>query len=367
MKNLLCLTGVLLFVVTTTYAQDCNNENAQRYSARAKMAIKDAKTDADFLNAVAEFKKALQYAPDCPDIYYNIAFCSDKSASSGLLTDIGNYSEAIKYYKKYLELKPKAPNKQEVQTRIYELEYLYDKLNELIPEMVFVEGGTFMMGCTKEQGNDCSANEKPAHRVTVGDFYIGKYEVTQAQWRAVMGTTVGQQRDKVDASWSIRGEGDNYPMYYLSWNEVQEFINRLNAATGKLYRLPTEAEWEYAARDGKVSLGYKYSGSNNIDAIAWYEGNSGSTTHAVGTKLPNELGIYDMSGNVWEWCSDWYASDYYSNSPQNNPQGPSTGSFRVLRGGSWYSGAQYCRSAYRSVNGPDDRRSNYGFRLALSL
>jgi len=366
MKNLLCLTGILLFAIAT-YGQDCNlNEDAQRYFARAKMAIKEAKTDADFLSAVVEFKKVLEYAPDCSDVYYNIAFCYDKSASSGLLTDIGNCSEAIKYFKKYLELKPNAQNRQPVQTRIYELEYKYDKLNEQIPEMVFVEGGTFSMGCTNEQGSDCEKDEKPAHRVTIGDFYIGKYEITQKQWQSIMGTTVRQQRDKADASYPIKGEGDNYPMYYVSWNEVQEFISRLNTATGKQYRLPTEAEWEYAARGGSKSWGYKYSGSNTLDDVAWYDGNSGATTHAVGTKMPNELGIYDMSGNVWEWCSDWYSENYYSNNTQTNPKGPLSGSGRVGRGGGWDSGARGVRVSNRCAYTPDFRSNDLGFLLASS-
>ena len=166
------------------------------------------------------------------------------------------------------------------------------------------------------------------HRFTVSDFYIGKYEVTQAQWRAVMGTTVRQQRDKAGTDWPLAGEGDNYPMYYVSWDEAQEFIRRLNAQTGKQYRLPTEAEWEFAARGGNNSRGYKYSGGNSEGNIAWYSENSNNATHPVGTKSSNELGIYDMSGNVLEWCNDWYG-DYNSNA-QTNPQCPSSGFYRIL-------------------------------------
>ena len=144
----------------------------------------------------------------------------------------------------------------------------------LIGEMALVRGGTFTMGCTPEQGNDCNDDERPARRLTLSDFYIGKYEVTQAQWREIMWTDVRQQRDKTDISWPITGEGDNYPMYHVSWTEVQEFIVRLNEKTGKNYRLPTEAEWEYAARGGGQSKGYKYSGSSDIEEIAWYYENS---------------------------------------------------------------------------------------------
>ncbi|MBQ3247459.1 MAG: SUMF1/EgtB/PvdO family nonheme iron enzyme, partial [Alistipes sp.] len=172
-------------------------------------------------------------------------------------------------------------------------------------EMVFVKGGTFTMGATAEQGSDADSDEKPAHSVTVSNFYIGKYEVTQAQWEAVMGKNPS------------RFKGDNLPVERVSWNDIQKFIEKLNAKTGKRYRLPTEAEWEYAARGGNQSKGYKYSGSNDIGSVAWYTDNSSSPTHPVGQKQPNELGLYDMSGNVYEWCSDWHGS--YSSGSQTNP------------------------------------------------
>jgi formylglycine-generating enzyme required for sulfatase activity len=238
------------------------------------------------------------------------------------------------------------------------------------PEMVEVEGGTFTMGCTAEQGSDCYDNAKPAHSVTVRSFQIGKYEVTQAQWKAIMETTVRQQRDKDCHNCSLAGEGDNYPMYYVSWDEAQEFIKRLNVATGKSYRLPTEAEWEYAARGGNRSQGYKYSGSNNIDEVAWSGDNSGEQTHPagsqnhpVGTKKANELGIHDMSGNVWEWCQDWYED--YSASSQQNPVGANNGSNRVLRGGSWNNNAVYCRVAPRVSYSPGYNSFSLGFRVVL--
>jgi len=221
------------------------------------------------------------------------------------------------------------------------------------PEMIRVEGGTFQMGCTSEQGSDCWDNEMPVHNVTVSSFYIGKYPVTQAQWQAVMGENPSYFR------------GENLPVEQVSWNDAQEFFNRLNAATGKKYRLPTEAEWEYAARGGNKSQGYKYSGSNSIGNVAWYWDNSGNTSHAVGTKQTNELGIYDMSGNVWEWCQDRY--DSYSSSAQTNPTGPSSGSSRVIRGGSWGSVAPYCRVSDRNSDIPAYRGYSSGFRVALSL
>ena len=218
-------------------------------------------------------------------------------------------------------------------------------------DMVYVKGGTFTMGATAEQGSDAYSDEKPTHSVTVSDFYIGKYEVTQAQWRAVMG--------KNPSYFS----GDNNPVEYVSWKDIQKFLKKLNAKTGKKFRLPTEAEWEYAARGGNQSKGYKYSGSNNISDVAWYTDNSSSKTHPVGQKTPNELGIYDMTGNVWEWCQDWKGS--YSSSSQTNPTGPSSGSRRVLRGGSWSNNARNCRVSIRLSDSPDYRSSYFGFRLVM--
>ena len=214
-----------------------------------------------------------------------------------------------------------------------------------------VAGGTFSMGCTSEQGGDCYGAEKPAHSVTLSDYYIGETEVTQALWRAVMGSNPSYNK------------GDNLPVENVSWDDCQTFISKLNQLTGRNFRLPTEAEWEYAARGGSKSRGYKYAGSNNISDVAWYDGNSGSKTHPVKGKRPNELGLYDMSGNVWEWCSDWYGD--YSGYSQTNPQGPSTGSHRLLRGGSWYYGARFCRVANRNYYAPDYRYFNIGFRLVF--
>ena len=200
-------------------------------------------------------------------------------------------------------------------------------------EMVRVEGGTFRMGATSEQEDEADSDEKPVHSVTLSSYYIGKTEVTQALWKAVMGSNPSNFK------------GSNLPVECVSWNECQEFIQKLNSLTGRNFRLPTEAEWEFACRGGNNSRGYKYSGSNNLDSVAWYLGNSGGKTHPVATKTPNELGIYDMSGNVFEWCSDWY--DDYTSYSQTNPKGPQSGSRRVFRGGSGYGYASYCRSSLR--------------------
>ena len=220
------------------------------------------------------------------------------------------------------------------------------------PEMVLVRGGTFTMGCTSELGYDCYNDEKPAHQVTVSDFQIGIYEVTQAQWQAVMGSNPSNFK------------GDNLPVENVSWNDVQEFIRTLNDRTNKQYRLPTEAEWEFAASGGNNSKGYTYSGSDNLSVVAWYRDNSEDKTHPVGTKSPNELGIYDMSGNVREWCSDWY--DSYNSNAQTDPKGPSSRSHRVVRGGSWDHFARQVRVSYRNSIAPDYRTDHLGFRLACS-
>ena len=218
-------------------------------------------------------------------------------------------------------------------------------------EMVLVEGGTFTMGATPEQGSDAYGDEKPAHKVTLDSFYIGKFPVMQRLWMAVMGSNPS------------RFKGDDLPVERVSWVGVQTFLRKLNAATGKTYRLPTEAEWEYAARGGNKSQGYKYAGSNDPDLVAWHYGNSDGTTHEVGTRFPNELGIYDMSGNVYEWCQDWYG--LYSSSPQTNPKGPNSGSNHVYRGGCWIFNARDCRVSYRVNNTPFYRDYHLGFRLAL--
>jgi formylglycine-generating enzyme required for sulfatase activity len=222
------------------------------------------------------------------------------------------------------------------------------------PEMILVLGGSFTMGCSTAKGGACENDESPRHRVHLSDFYMSKYEVTQAQWKAVM-----------ESNPSYFSDCDSCPVERVSWNDAQAFILKLNQKTAKNYRLPTEAEWEYAARGGKKSKGYKYAGSDTIDSVAWFADNSGGKTHPVGQKQANELGIYDMSGNVWEWCSDWYGN--YSAEVQTNPGGPNSGSNRALRGGGWNGLASRCRVADRSNDGPDNRnRNSGGFRLVLA-
>lgn len=239
--------------------------------------------------------------------------------------------------------------------------YVEDAGCGLNMKMVYVEGGSFRMGATPEQGSDADSDESPVHTVRLDSYYMAECEVTQAQWEKIMGTTIYQQRDKANTQWPMRGVGDKNPMYYVNWEEAQAFCRELSAMTGNTYLLPTEAQWEYAARGGNKSRNYKYSGSYAIDAVAWYDSNSGSATHWVKQKRANELGLYDMSGNVWEWCSDWYGS--YSSSEQSNPTGAGSGQRRVLRGGGWGSDAGYCRVSDRSNDTPSGRDFNIGFRV----
>ena len=224
-------------------------------------------------------------------------------------------------------------------------------VNGITFNMIKVDGGTFTMGATSEQKNP-DDDEKSTHQVTLSSYYIGESEMTQALWTAVMGNNPS------------RFKGDNLPVEKVSWEDCQTFIGKLNGLTGKRFRLPTEAEWEYAARGGKRSNHTQYSGGSMIDDVAWYKGNSGSKTHSVKTKKPNELGLYDMSGNVLELCQDWYGS--YGSNAQTNPTGPSSGSYRVYRGGSWLRTVWYCRSSSRDSIPSGYRNIDCGLRLALS-
>jgi formylglycine-generating enzyme required for sulfatase activity len=236
-----------------------------------------------------------------------------------------------------------------------------------------VEGGTFMMGASDEYIDLQTDDEKPLHKVNLDSYYIGETQVTQELWQTVMGNN--------PSCW----QEDRFPVEQVSWDDCQEFIKKLNNLTGKTFALPTEAQWEYAARGGNKSKGYLHSGGNDIDEVGWYEYNSGSDDidddgyyafnsnaliHEVAIKKANELGLYDMSGNVEEWCNDWYDNEYYAYSPLENPKGPSSGFERVLRGGSWAHYEQACRVFDRRCEHPsirykDSNYRHYGLRLAL--
>ncbi len=221
-------------------------------------------------------------------------------------------------------------------------------------KMITVQGGTFTMGATDEQPSWAPSDERPAHQVILSNYYMGETEVTQELWQAVMGTNPSYFTGDLSR-----------PVENVTWDDCQTFITQLNALTGQQFRLPTEAEWEYAARGGKQAHGFIYSGNSNVDMVAWYLNNSSSQTHPVATKQVNELGLYDMSGNVWEWCQDWYDANYYYNSPATNPTGPETGSERVMRGGSYGLYDSNCRVSGRAYYTPSRVREDLGLRLAM--
>ncbi|MFI3296420.1 MAG: SUMF1/EgtB/PvdO family nonheme iron enzyme [bacterium] len=256
--------------------------------------------------------------------------------------------------------------------------------------MIFVDAGTFNMGATFEQKGYAASDEDSVKNISLSSYYIEQHEITQELWYAVMGTTILQQRDSVTLTyqndtiitdWPLHGEGNLYPMYYISYKECVKFCTELNALLsdqlpeGYYFRLPTEAEWEYAARGGSKNLSSLYSGDDDISNVAWYNENSGSATREVGLKNANELGIYDMSGNVWEWCLDWYNADFYSSSKQDpiNKVVTEGDTCRVIRGGGWGFGNTYCRVSNRAAGSSgaiktSDKRSGFlGFRLALVL
>lgn len=235
-------------------------------------------------------------------------------------------------------------------------------VNHIPIKMVFVKGGEMSLGCTVEQSDNCKENERPAHKVSLSDFYIGETEVTQAQWMAVMG------RDN-NPSYS---KGNTLPVERVSWAECQRFVNRLNRylaaelPQGYRFALPSEAQWEYAARGGMKSAGYVYSGGNDLKSYAWYYDNSNERVHDVRVKYANELGIFDMSGNVWEWCQDWFNENYYSeNQDWNDPLNDQEATYYVQRGGSWNYGAPYNRCSSRERGSLHSRYEDCGFRVAL--
>lgn len=225
-------------------------------------------------------------------------------------------------------------------------------INKIAAQMVFVQGGSFSMGCTKEQEGPCYEDELPRRTVFVNNFLIGKYEVSVQEWLSVMGSLPEQD--------NTCGE---CPVENISWMEAMEFVSSLNKLSGKQYRLPTEAEWEFAARGGKQSRGYRYSGGNLLQLAGWHNQNSNAKKQPVGQLSPNELGLYDMSGNVWEWCADW-ASDNYKGMGTDNPKGADTGEYRIIRGGSWYNDERNCTVFYRGRYPQEGSGNNCGLRLA---
>ena len=239
--------------------------------------------------------------------------------------------------------------------------YVEDANCNLNMKMIYVKGGQFLMGVSSEQYGSAQNDEFPAHTVELDSYYIGECEITQSQWEKIMGTSIYQQQRFANGEFSgFSGVGDDYPMYFINWYEAQEFCCRLSQITGKRYMLPTEAQWEYAARSGKRNEETIFCGGDYLGVVGW---NNELYAHPVKQKQPNKLGLYDMSGNVWEWCSDWYSASYYNVSPRRNPYGAPTGIRRMLRGGSWVSSASDCRISNRARSIPTDRDNNNGFRV----
>ena len=323
------LTLCLVVCSTSLFGQLC-----QKYRQQSENLYNQGK----YTEALQKFQGAAQVgnAKECTDLPSWIAKCNAKiNASSATKT------------------KPESPKKKPETSKPTEESWnpsSYPTPSVAEPEMVEVAGGTYSMGSNDKEAYDF---EKPVHSVTLTGFAIGKFEVTQAQWRWVMGSNWSELNFK---------DCDNCPVENVNWNDIQAFLKKLNEKTGKSYRLPTEEEWEFAARGGNKSNGYKYSGSNSIGQVAWYFDNSNSKTHPVGRKKPNELGLYDMTGNVWEWCSDWYKGYVGSVGVTDR-----TGSNRVRRGGSWNFYSVLCRATYRGDGAPTDRHFNLGFRVCYSL
>lgn len=255
-----------------------------------------------------------------------------------------------------------------------------------VPSTIFVQGGSFMMG-----GTSSYTNEVPVHQVTISDFSIGKYEVTVEEFKEfidetnyvteaeIKGTsglynaTTLKWDEIPNINWRHNAQGVlrtsseyKHPVVHVTWDDATAYCVWLSNRTGKKYRLPTEAEWEFAANGGALTKGFKYAGSNTLSEVAWYSANSSAQTHEVGLKKANELGIYDMSGNAWEWCSDWYESNYYASSPTNNPLGATTGSHRSVRGGSWCYGTSQTRIPFRNYLVPKNTDGDTGFRIVLA-
>jgi formylglycine-generating enzyme required for sulfatase activity/serine/threonine protein kinase len=376
---LVILIAVALFL-WKPWAKEIEPSDLQTYNGYKEQAVNAYKKDSievalNYYKAAETFMKGLEIK-QANELLVKEGVKDSIAAISARLEDIAKAKETeawelakkqntTKSYKGYLAAYENGTYKSEADSAIVNIEaYLKSEaakkrlaqeqsLKRLLNSFVYVKGGTFTMGCTSEQ-TDCEYWEKPAHPVTLSSFNIGKFEVTQSQWQAVMGSNPSGFKGCKEC-----------PVENVSWNDTQKFIKKLQKLTGKGFRLPTEAEWEFAARGGTRTRGYQYAGGNNLSSVAWFAGNSNKKTHPVGQKEPNELGLYDMSGNVMEWCNDNYGIRYYNDSPSTNPKGPSTfGSYRVVRGGAWSTGAFLHRVAYRYYKSPHDRAYSYrGLRL----
>lgn len=342
---------LLVSFATSAFSQDISEE-AHKHMNWGLAALEMAKTNADLEDALKEFAKAAELAPGWADAYYNLGLVQDK---------LGKEDDVLKNWKKYLELSPNAVESEvlEIKHRINNLEYKAKKKREQLEQMnslrVLIPAGEFLMGSPKGK---VDKDEYPQHKVFLDAYYIDKYEVTVAEYRKFCQETGRNMPPAPSWGWQ-----DNHPIVYVSWNDAVAYANYY----GK--RLPTEAEWEKAARAGSTTNYCFGDAEANLKDYAWYSVNSNNQTHPVGTKKPNAFGLYDMQGNVWEWCNDWCDANYYSNSPTNNPKGPVGPDrlpSRVLRGGAWFVTAGLCRSAVRCGSHPASQFDVYGFRCASS-
>lgn len=334
----------------------------------------------------------MQFTQSCPFFFYksNYRFLLNMSLpAQTVITKVISQTliflgivvllTAPAYASSALQLSREGKNKNTTGSNLPKIQY---------PEMVYVQGGTFTMGCTDTTANACPNNETPAHKVHVNSFYISKYLVTVKDFRKFINATGYRTTAEVEGTsitvlngaiakfqkevtWEYDAAGekrdssqDDQPVVHVSWNDAKAYCSWLSKETGKKFRLPAEAEWEFAARGGNKSKGYRFSGGNNYLDIGWFTDNSGNQTHDVGQKKANELGLYDMNGNVWEWVSDWYNEAYYATSPVDNPKGPLKGQFKLMRGGSWNNYANVCGICFRNYQKPDSRKGTYGFRIA---
>jgi formylglycine-generating enzyme required for sulfatase activity len=350
-KESLLIAVALCFSFSTTLKADSFTEMLERAGA----LFKSAKETLEAVNAAFEADSAARAAGDsaisvaAPAPVEPVA--ADTAVAAALLDDSASV-DAVAVEPPAATPPPEPVKKAEKPPAPPKPPKIYPIVKPEI-EMVFVKGGKFKMGCPDETV-ECTADERPRHEVSVKDFLIGKYPVTQKQWGSVMGVS------------PAHFDGDDLPVEQVSWNEIQEFIKRLNVMTGKKYRLPTEAEWEYAAQGGAGGKGGKFFGHRFLDDIAWYEYNSNGRVQPVGKKMPNELGLHDIMGNVWEWVGDWYSRTYYKEAPLSNPKGPKYGSEKIYRGGGFNSDERHCRVSLRNYNKPDYRTITLGFRLACA-
>lgn len=330
---------------SSSSSKTSKKRTATTRSASSNSASGSTSTAANASNSSTEHEVVFTCnAPD-GDLYIDNTFIGNANGTYTLHTGSHEVRIVAEGYDEYVGKVNVSASKKSFPFKLKKLESA--AIQSLLEDMVFVTGGTFKMGSDESGEYD----EQPAHDVTVTSFYICKYEVTQELWQEVMDDNPSENI------------GDYNPVESVSWQDCQTFISKLNTLTGIKFRLPTEAEWEYAARGGSSTHGYKYAGSDSLDLVAWYN-NFDEASHLVGYKAPNELGLYDMSGNVSEWCSDWHG--HYKNGAQKNPTGPKTGEYRVTRGGFWESAATHCTVTYRNPVSPDDISQSIGLRLAAT-